>query len=165
LTTDLVQEDWRRALWSSLTIEFLMRAVLAHVSPALLAERIDRADWHNVYFALGHTPSTNKFVPRSMGAREVIRRLQALLPEFTSEMVDTCATLLDARNEELHSGGIPFNDMRNSSWMPSYYSVCATLLSALGYELRTVFGKEEAAAAATMIEALRDDRAERSALQ
>ena len=54
------KDDWRFALWSSLALELLLRAALARISPALLAEK---NDWNNIYFALGHEPRSRSLYP------------------------------------------------------------------------------------------------------
>src|SRR5688572_2067330 len=79
IMTDHSKDDWRFALWSSLTLELLLRAALASVSPVLLAE--DR-NWHQTYFALGNTPRARKFVPRSISISEVANRLEQILDDF-----------------------------------------------------------------------------------
>src|SRR2546422_766475 len=81
------KDDWRFALWSSLALELLLRAALARISPALLAEK---NDWNNIYFALGHEPRVQKFVPKSIGATEVATRLEVILTAFTPEMKNFC---------------------------------------------------------------------------
>ena len=47
----LDSDDWEYALWSSLSLEFLARAALANVSPALLADT-DKS-WSSLHHALG----------------------------------------------------------------------------------------------------------------
>jgi hypothetical protein len=45
-------DDWRFGRESTFVLEFVARAALAHVNPALLA---DPQDWNNLYYALGPT--------------------------------------------------------------------------------------------------------------
>src|SRR5262245_8058115 len=83
------RDDWRFAFWSSLALELLARAALANISPALLADSKDRnnpKEWHNLYFALGHSPKAKKFVPHSIGLTEVFSRLGEILPEFDTRL-------------------------------------------------------------------------------
>ena len=147
------RDDWRYSLWSFLTLELVARAALANVSQTLLA---DRSDWNNTYHALGFKPTVSKFSPKSIGAKQAFDRLAAILPEFTPEMVGFCTKHLEGRNQELHSGALPFDEQGTSSWLPGYYLACQTLLDSMGESLTYLFGTSEAE---TMIEALRDDAA------
>ena len=79
----LDSDDWEYALWSSLSLEFLARAALANVSPALLAET-DKS-WSSLYHALGFTPTEKKFAPKSIAISEVLKRLSAILADFAKE--------------------------------------------------------------------------------
>ncbi len=77
------RDDWQFAHWSTLSLELLARAALAHISPTLLA---DERNWNNVYYALGHKPKASKFVPSSIGIVAVFNRLREILPDFTPDM-------------------------------------------------------------------------------
>ena len=63
-------DEWEYALWSSLALEFLARAALANVSPALLADT-DKS-WSSLYHSLGFTPTEEKYTPKSIGISEVL---------------------------------------------------------------------------------------------
>jgi hypothetical protein len=63
----------------SLTLEFLLRATLANYSPALLA---DTKDVNNLYSAVGIKPKAARFSPKSIGTKEVIDRLNAIVMAF-----------------------------------------------------------------------------------
>lgn len=58
--------DWQFGFWSVLALEMLIRAALARISPALLA---DGKEWNNVLFAVGRAPNKTKFTPKSAGIR------------------------------------------------------------------------------------------------
>lgn len=148
-------DDWRFALWSSLTLEFLARAVIASRSPALLADPRER---DNLFYALGHTPTAKKFVPRSIDTRTVLASLRELVPTFTSELEGFSAQHFARRNEELHSAGLPF-DGGHASWLPMYYEACSVLLKVLGKTLAFLLGTSEATAARKMIAASKSESA------
>jgi hypothetical protein len=150
------KDDWRFGLWSSLVLELLLRAALAKVSPALLA---DKGDWNNVYYALGHTPMGSKFVPKSIPVLEVAHRLESVYKEFTPEVKNACIKRMTARNEELHTAGAPFHGVGTSSWLPAFYEGCEVLLGILGTDLVYLFGRDEAAVASEMIRASKDESA------
>ncbi len=138
-------------------MELLARAALSHISPTLLA---DAKNWNNTYYALGHTPITSKFSPVSIGIREVLDRLKAILPTFTSDMEKNAGTHMGRRNEELHSGGSPFTSLSSTAWLPGVYEVCSVLAESVGKDLAFLVGEEEEKTAKTLIDAARDKSAE-----
>lgn len=150
------QDSWEFGFWSALILEMLARAALSSISPTLLA---DGKDWNNIYYALGNQPSATKFVPRSANINEILNRLVAILPEFTPEMFNFSIRHANRRNSELHSGALPFDEFGTSEWLPSYYSTVSVLLQSLGHDIAKLFGADEAKAAETLIESLRDETA------
>jgi hypothetical protein len=151
------RDEWQFAHWSSLALELLARAALSNISPTLLA---DTKSWDNTYYALGHTPITAKFSPVSIGIREVLTRLQAIIPAFTPDMEKNAGTHMGRRNEELHSGGSPFNGLSSTAWLPAVYEACSVLAESVDKDLAFLVGKEEAKTARTLIDAARDKSAE-----
>ena len=123
--------DWRFAFWSALTLEFVGRSALAHISPVLIAES---RNWQNLLHALGRG-STDLNPRRSIPTETVFNRLGELLLEFTPEMKQFCVVQLQRRNEELHSGAIVFDALRTSDWLPKFYWVCDVLLKSMDREL------------------------------
>lgn len=150
------RDDWRFAFWSSLTLELLARAALANISPTLLAEH---KDWNNLYFALGHAPKAKKFVPNSIGISEVFSRLGEILPEFDARLGGFGVLHLQRRNEEVHTGSTPFENIGNSEWLPLFYEASDVLMRSLGENLDLLVGKEEAVVARTVIAAAKDESA------
>src|SRR5919202_1021166 len=123
-------DDWRFAFWSTLSLELLARAALAHINPALLA---DPKDWNNLYHALGFQPKSKKFTARSIDITTVLNRLQEVLPSFTKELENFGSIHMHRRNEELHSGNTPFDSFSSSGWLPTYYQTCEVLLKSMGH--------------------------------
>ena len=149
-------DDWRFAFWSSLALELIARAALAKVSPALLA---DPSSWHNLYFSLGQTPNAQKFSPKSIPITDVLSRLGEIFPDFNKELKDFCILHTGNRNAELHSGETPFDGVKSSSWLPSFYRSCEVLVSSLGSSLDDLLGHDEAKVAIKQISAAKDDAA------
>lgn len=157
-TAQALQTDrgsWLYPFWSALALEFLARAALASVSPTLLADT-STTDIGNLLYALGKAPSTANL--KSVGIADVLARCERLLPGFTNEHKKFCSGFTGHRNDELHSGGTPFAQLKPQTWLPRYYEACKVLLSATNRSLSDLFGPE-AVAAETMIAALHDDAA------
>lgn len=148
-------DDWRFGLASTFVLEFLARAALAKVSPALLA---DQKDWKNVYFSLDRTPIAPKFIARSIDITSVFQRLKEIIPSFTTEQEGFASQHVNRRNEELHTGSTPFESVK-ADWLPAFYQTCQVLLESLGKNLKTLIGVDEAKVAAKLISASQDDSA------
>lgn len=149
------REDWRFGLNSAFVLEFLARAALASVSPALLA---DAKDWNNLYFALGNDPKATRFIPKSIDTSSVLSRLRDTLPTFTSEHEGFTAQHINRRNEELHAGSLPFDGL-STAWLAAFYQTSQVLLKAVSRDLNDLFGDEEAKLAEQLIAASRDESA------
>lgn len=148
-------EDWQFGLWSSLSLELVGRAALAHISPTLLADR--KKDWRNIYHALGHTATAKGFTPTSINIKEVFSILQELLADFTQELVDFCVIHCVRRNVELHSGEAVFASLGTSTWLAKYYASCAVFLRSMGKSLDDLFNDPKTAE--DMIASLQDTAA------
>lgn len=144
--------------WASLSLELLARATLAHVSPVLLAE-VNEPDGRNLLHALGLTPKIKSFVPKSIQTSDVLTRCEQVVPNFTKEMDVFCRGLTNKRNEELHSGSLPFTQLLNHTWLPRFYEAATALLEFQGKSLSDFVGTEEASAAEKMLKAVADEAA------
>jgi hypothetical protein len=153
----LDSDDWEYALWSSLSLEFLARAALANVSPALLADR-DKS-WSSLYHALGFTPTEEKFTPKSIAVSEVFKRLSAILLDFAKEHESFGILHTGRRNAELHSGELAFDAIKGSTWQPQFYQTCEILLASMGMTLMDFVGEDEAKVAKKLIAAAADKSA------
>lgn len=131
-------DDWRYGLTSSFVLEFVARATLSSISPALLAEK----EWENLYFSLGHMPIRNKFIPKSIGINQVLLRISDIFPEFPKELRGFAEIHVNRRNEELHTGGNPFDEM-DSNWLAQYYEALKALLSLMDLTLTVLLESGE----------------------
>jgi hypothetical protein len=152
------RDDWRFAFWSSLAMELLARAALAHISPVLLADTKSDS-WRHLYYALGRTPKAAKFIAKSVDISEVFRRLGEIVPEFEERLVGFCVLHLSRRNEELHSGGTPFESITIDSWQPLYYEACTVLMKSMRLTLGALIGPNAAKTAKAMVKAANDKSA------
>ena len=152
------RDDWKFAVWSTLSLELLAKAGLSAISPTLLADV--KQSWANLLFALNIEPKTSNFIPRSIDVSEVFRRLEELIPEYTPELEAFCRKHLSLRNEELHSAAAPFVGTKVTSWLPDYYRACSVLLASMNDSLDRFFGSDEAKVAQAMIAAAEDKSAQ-----
>ncbi|WP_293797277.1 hypothetical protein [uncultured Bosea sp.] len=157
-TEDLESDQWQYALWLSLSLEFLARAALANISPALLAET-ENKQWGSLYHALGFVPKEQKYSPKSIGTAEVFKRLNLILDDFTQEHENFGILHTGNRNSELHTGKMAFEGVNASTWQPRFYGICQVLLASMGKSLEELFGKDEAKAAKKLIAAAADEGA------
>lgn len=103
--------------WSSLALEFIGRATLAKIHPVLIA---DPREGSNILHAFGFRPS--KASPKTIGAKTIFLRLQKIVPEFTTKEESFCHSMVEKRNEELHTGTPAFENYNTSNWLPHYYA-------------------------------------------
>ena len=155
--SELDSDGWEYALWSSLALEFLARASLANITPALLAEN-DKS-WSSLYHALGFTPTEEKFAPRSIAIGDVFKRLTAILPTFTKEHENFGVQHTGRRNTELHTGEAAFDGIKSSSWQPRFYQTCEIMLASMELTLEGFVGSDEAKVARQLVAAAADESA------
>lgn len=143
-----LEQDRRSDLFpffASLGLEFLARAVLASVHPALLA---DPQEGNNILYAFGF-PATSR--PITIPAKTVYSRLKFVVDDFSDEDLTLCMMLSELRNQELHTGRLAFAPVPTGRWVASYYRVVQKIIRRLGYQLEDIFGRSEAAHVASVI--------------
>ncbi len=133
--------------WATLALEFLARATLSKVNPCLLA---DPKEGSNNLYACGFA-SPNP--PVSINAKTVFLRCQKIVSNFTQDEFDFSMSLVQRRNEELHTSSTAFEDFPTRLWLAKYFRVCNLLLTAQHHTLEDLFGVGEARAAREMVEA------------
>lgn len=155
----MAEEDhssWRYSFWSALTLEILVRASIAKISPALVA---DGNDWNNILYAVGIQPNQPKFTPKSANITDLLKRAESIFSDFTREMLNFSIAHINKRNSELHSGALPFEGIDSSSWLPMFYSVCKVLVNEIDETLESLLGSEIAKEAKSHIAAREDESA------
>jgi hypothetical protein len=137
----------------SLALEFLARASLTKIHPALNADPEDEGV--NILYAFGFEV---KGQPKSLPIHAVFLRLLKVLPEtFTKPRREFCDYFSNLRNQELHTSELPFENLSETKWLPRCYDVCKVLCEHLGISLVDLFG-EEATSAQGLIKALKADK-------
>ena len=145
---------WQFGLWSSLALELMARASLAHISPVLLA---DNRDWHHLAHAIGQQPTAKKYTPRSIPISQVVARLRELVLSFSDDMAGFVTEHASRRDSELHSGELAFEELGTSTWLPKFYSCCKVLIEAMDRTLQDVFSDLQRVE--QMIDSIQDEAA------
>ena len=147
-------DTWQFGLWSSLALELIARASLAHISPVLLA---DNNDWHHLAHAIGRPATTKKYRPRSIPTSQVVVRLGELVPSFSTDMAGFVTEHASRRDSELHSAELAFEALGTSKWLPKFYVCFKVLAEAMGRTLQDIFSDVERVE--QMLDAIRSDAA------
>ena len=71
-------------------------------------------------------------MPNSISVTEVFERLGPILPNFDDRQSGFGVLHVGRRNEELHSGSTPFQDVGNSDWLPLFYESINLLILSVG---------------------------------
>lgn len=133
--------------WATIGLEFVGRAVLASVHPSLLA---DPQTPESVLFACGIGDASKA---KSVHAKTVFARCKLVVSGFTDSDFVFCMSLMDRRNEELHTAAAAFESLHTNAWLADYYRVLEKLLKHLKRELSDVLSEEDEKAASQMITA------------
>ena len=135
-------------LWYILSLELLARATLSRISPALLADPRDR---NNILYALGFPGKT---VPVSVPAKAVFILCMAVCEKFSKQEYNRCVEWLNWRNEDMHTGRMPFENLKTSIWLPDFFRICSILLEQNETDLDDFVGTSHTSQATTMVESL-----------
>ena len=135
-------------LWCILALELLARATLSRISPALLA---DQKEENNLLYAFGFP---GKAALSSISARLVFQRCTVICEEFSEQERKRCMKWMSWRNEELHTGHMPFENLMTSAWQPDFFRICSVLLNKNETVPENFLGPAHAARATTMVESL-----------
>ncbi|MFD2327999.1 hypothetical protein ACFSR7_01985 [Cohnella sp. GCM10020058] len=130
-------------------MELLGKAVLAYKHPSLI---VDPNEPTGFLVAINESQSTDFKI---ITAKTVFESLQNLVnvPRFDADTKKFCMTLANLRNEELHSGALPFVGTIMDHWLPKFWDVCKIVLVFQNKTLRELLGPREAEAAEKIIQA------------
>ena len=140
-------DDGLYAFWLSLAMEFVARAALSKVSPVLNA---DPKQIENIYYALGLEGVGR---PRTVPLHSVFLRCLRVVDGFDESHRKFCDYLGLQRNDELHTGRLPFEDLKLQDWLGNYYEVMDILCRHLDMTLGDLLGPDEAEAAQELLKA------------
>ncbi|MBW3649585.1 MAG: hypothetical protein KY458_03365 [Actinobacteria bacterium] len=111
------------ALWASCALELLGKAALSKVSPLLVADPSD--DGKSLLIAAGLSSDFAGF--KSIQAKAVFSRCARAFPPFSELRANQIAV---NRNEELHSGGLPFAAVHQDVWWQTFWALATVLAQA-----------------------------------
>lgn len=109
-------------LWASLALELLAKSFLAKIHPSLI---VKPDHFPSLSAASGINIETDII---TIPAKTLFDRLEKLLPEFDEKVKEFCYAISRRRNAELHSGEVPFQDMRLETWEGPYWYTVQILL-------------------------------------
>ncbi|HBM90010.1 MAG: hypothetical protein P1U69_02075 [Parvibaculaceae bacterium] len=139
-------------LWCILSLELLARAALAKKNVALLA---DPSSGDNILYACGFP---GKKAPKSIPGKTVFHRCVVICEGFTERDYNLCLEWLNWRNEELHTGALPLEQLKTGDWLAEFYRVAGILLAYIGQSFETFLGQENAKVAEEMRSSLSDQK-------
>lgn len=138
------------AFMYSLALEFLARAVLTKIHPALNAHPND--DGVSILRAFGFQVGT----PQSIQMKTVYARIEKIAPEvFTEQLSKKCLVIAMRRNEELHTAELSFANLPSSAWLHTFYEAVEVFCGLLGKQVDDVLDEDEAQTARHVIDAAR----------
>ena len=134
-------------LWASLALELLGKAALAKIHPSLV---VDPAHYKSLFAASGINISTDI---KTIAANTLYRRLSHLSKYFDSKVKEFCDTISLRRNAELHSGELPFHQMRLETWEGRYWQAAQIIGVLLKSSLEEWIGADRAKASRELVKA------------
>ncbi len=138
-----VADDDAFAIWLLLGLEFLLRAPLAKVHPALLAD----PNGDSILHAAGFPGSPGGKEPKSIQATTVISRLGRIVEGFTVERENEATILTALRNRELHTSEAALASIDVSVWLPGFTRVAEVICGHLGLDATDVVGTQTSSSA------------------
>ena len=89
-----------------------------------------------------------------MPAKTVFARCMTICEKFSKQEYDRCMEWMNWRNEELHTGSMPFENLKTGNWLPDFYRICSIFLENNNSNLDDFVGTMHATQATMMVEAL-----------
>jgi hypothetical protein len=127
-------------LWLSLALELLGKAALANIHPSLV---VDPTHSKSLFAASGIVVSSDI---KTIGAGTLYERLGHLSKYFDKNVKDFCDAISLRRNAELHSGELPFHQMRLEAWEGRFWHAAQIILDLLRSNLEEWLGADRAKA-------------------
>lgn len=132
-------------LWASLALELLGKAALSSIHPSLVA---DPTHSISLFAASGVHIGTDV---KTITAKTLYERLGHISKYFCANTKKFCDTISLRRNSELHSGELPFKEMRLDAWESRYWHAAQIILDVLDSSLEEWLGADRARAPKELI--------------
>ncbi len=141
-------------LWASLSIELLGKSTLSSIHPSLI---VDPTHYQSLFAASGINISTDI---KTITAKTLFERLRRLSKKFDENVKKFCDAISHRRNAELHSGEVPFQNMKLEAWERHYWHAIQLILEISFSSLDEWLGADRAKAPKEIVkqaqEAIRD---------
>jgi hypothetical protein len=121
-------------LWASLALELLGKAALANIHPSLV---VDPLHYESLFAASGINISTDI---KTITAKTLYARLVHLSKYFDTKVREFCDLISLRRNAELHSGEVPFQQMKPEAWEGRYWQAADIIAGMLSLSPRLMNG-------------------------
>ena len=130
-------------LWTSVGLELLGKAALAHHHPCLV---VDPNSQDSILVAAGvgcKANGSNIEIDkiRTISAQATYKLLRDLIQDYDREAYDFCLRISRSRNAVLHSAVSAFNDMEHD-WEEVYWRICKIILVHVGSSLEEWLDRE-----------------------
>lgn len=122
-------------VWAASALELLGKAALSRINPLLIADPSD--DGRSLLIAAGVSKDTQGF--KTIQAKTVFSRCARAFPSFNEREAGLIA---GNRNEELHSGTTPFQELHEDSWWERYWAQASVLVAAQGETVEALVGAQ-----------------------
>lgn len=136
---DLEKKDVFFGLWIAMSLELLARAAISNINPILLLEQ-DKDS--KALLAFLNLKGASKDI-KSINISAIFKLCKDLIKNFDDEKVTTCISLLNVRNQEIHSALASFNDYPYTIWLLKYYEIIDCLCNSMNKTLEDYLGNQE----------------------
>jgi len=131
------------ALWASLALEILAKWALAKVNPCLIADPSD--DGKSLLTAAGVSKNVPEF--KTIPAKAAYSRCARAFPPFNER---ESGRISGNRNDDVHSGALPYASLHEATWWQRFWAQAALLLNAHDLSVHDLAGEVNGAKARIM---------------
>jgi hypothetical protein len=127
-------------LWASLALELLGKTCLARIHPSLIVNPMDQI---SLFAASGVNLGTDI---KTIATHTLYERLRNVTKGFDESVKTFCDDISQRRNAELHSGEVPFKEMKLEAWEGRYWHAAQLILDRMESSLEEWLGAHQAKA-------------------
>jgi hypothetical protein len=127
-------------LWASLGLELLGKTCLARIHPSLI---VNPQDYISLFAAAGINLGTDI---KTIASHTLYERLRLMVKGFDESVKKFCDDISQRRNAELHSGEVPFREMKLEAWEGRYWHAAQLILNDMNSSLEEWLGADNAKA-------------------